>query len=93
MRVAANNLKILLKSAELLVPNDQANWSHGVTVSTQDSEFCDPSSNLGGTLLDVLILFSLSCHRFELLEWSLSSVLRHKMFFCVINLSWRFSMI
>jgi len=44
-------------------------------------------------LLDVLILFSLSCHRFELLEWSLSSVLRHKMFFCVINLSWRFSKI
>lgn len=23
--------------------------SHGVTVSTQDSESCDPSSNLGGT--------------------------------------------
>ena len=24
---------------------------HGVTVSTQDSESCDPSSNLGGTLV------------------------------------------
>lgn len=24
-------------------------WSRGVTVSTQDSESCDPSSNLGGT--------------------------------------------
>ena len=24
--------------------------SYGVMVSTQDSEFCDPSSNLGGTL-------------------------------------------
>ena len=23
-------------------------WSHGVMVSTQDSESCDPSSNLGG---------------------------------------------
>ena len=24
-------------------------WSHGVMVSTQDSESCNPSSNLGGT--------------------------------------------
>jgi hypothetical protein len=24
---------------------------HGVTVSTQDSESCDPSSNLGGTYI------------------------------------------
>ncbi|KHN87780.1 hypothetical protein Tcan_10021 [Toxocara canis] len=24
-------------------------WSHGVAVSTQDFESCDPSSNLGGT--------------------------------------------
>ena len=24
-------------------------WSHGVMVSTQDSESCDPSSNLGET--------------------------------------------
>lgn len=24
-------------------------WSHGVVVSTQDFESCDPSSNLGGT--------------------------------------------
>ena len=27
---------------------------HGVTVSTQDSESCDPSSNLGGTLVWVI---------------------------------------
>jgi hypothetical protein len=27
--------------------------SHGVMVSTQDSESCDPSSNLGGTLFYV----------------------------------------
>ena len=26
-------------------------WSHGVMVSTQDSESCNPSSNLGGTFL------------------------------------------
>ena len=26
-------------------------WSHGVMVSTQDSESCNPSSNLGGTLI------------------------------------------
>ena len=25
------------------------NWFHGVMVSTQDSESCDPSSNLGET--------------------------------------------
>ena len=49
MRVAANNLKILFQRPKLLVRNDQANWSHGVTVSTQDSESCDPRSNLGGT--------------------------------------------
>ena len=27
-------------------------WFYGVMVSTQDSESCDPSSNLGRTLLD-----------------------------------------
>ena len=27
---------------------------HGVTVSTQDSESCDPSSNLGGTLVWII---------------------------------------
>ena len=26
-----------------------SSWFRGVTVSTQDSESCDPSSNLGGT--------------------------------------------
>ena len=26
-----------------------SSWFHGVAVSTQDSESCDPSSNLGGT--------------------------------------------
>ena len=30
---------------------DVAGWSHGVMVSTQDSESCNPSSNLGGTLI------------------------------------------
>ena len=29
-------------------PRDEAR-SHGVMVSTQDSESCNPSSNLGGT--------------------------------------------
>ena len=29
-------------------------WSHGVMVSTQDSESCNPSSNLGGTFLFIL---------------------------------------
>ncbi len=28
-------------------------WFHGVVVSTQDSESCDPSSNLGGTCVGV----------------------------------------
>ena len=31
-------------------PRDAAR-SHGVMVSTQDSESCNPSSNLGGTLI------------------------------------------
>ncbi len=31
-------------------PAQQCERSHGVMVSTQDSESCDPSSNLGGTL-------------------------------------------
>ena len=29
---------------------------HGVMVSTQDSESCDPSSNLGGTSAPVLFI-------------------------------------
>ena len=33
-------------------------WSHGVMVSTLDSESSDPSSNLGGTLLKYLFF----CH-------------------------------
>ena len=32
---------------------------HGVTVSTQDSESCDPSSNLGGTLVWLVSAISL----------------------------------
>ena len=31
--------------------HEEASWSHGVMVSTQDSESCNPSSNLGGTLI------------------------------------------
>ena len=37
-----------LKPLCLESPRD-ASWFRGVTVSTQDSESCDPSSNLGGT--------------------------------------------
>ena len=33
---------------------------HGVTVSTQDSESCDPSSNLGGTLVWLVGLLAIS---------------------------------
>ena len=33
-------------------------WSHGVMVSTQDSESCNPSSNLGGTFLFFHSLYS-----------------------------------
>ena len=33
-------------------------WSRGVTVSTQDSESCDPSSNLGGTWLHFSWIFT-----------------------------------
>ncbi len=32
---------------------------HGVMVSTQDSESCDPSSNLGGTCIFLSISFVL----------------------------------
>ena len=32
-------------------------WSHGVMVSTQDSESCNPSSNLGGTFFSLLHSF------------------------------------
>ncbi len=34
------------------IPKETQHWQagfHGVMVSTQDSESCDPSSNLGGT--------------------------------------------
>lgn len=37
-------------------------WSHGVMVSTSDSESDDPSSNLGGTLkYDFFLNFLISC--------------------------------
>src|SRR5690606_29381805 len=32
-------------------------WFHGVAVSTQDSESCDPGSNPGGTFLFFAIIF------------------------------------
>ena len=32
--------------------------SHGVMVSTQDSESCNPSSNLGGTFFSAFISFA-----------------------------------
>jgi hypothetical protein len=35
---------------------------HGVTVSTQDFESCDPSSNLGGTLFFNVINY---CYQFK----------------------------
>ena len=35
-------------------------WSHGVMVSTQDSESCNPSSNLGGTFFYFCFQMSLS---------------------------------
>ncbi len=34
-----------------------ANWSHGVMVSTLDFESSDPSSNLGGTSVLIMIIF------------------------------------
>ena len=36
---------------------------HGVMVSTQDSESCDPSSNLGGTynFSPTILIFRISC--------------------------------
>ena len=39
-------------------------WSHGVMVSTQDSESCNPSSNLGGTFFSAFISFCL-CQSFS----------------------------
>ena len=40
---------------------------HGVTVSTQDSESCDPSSNLGGTYTFDKFLFAAELQAYRLL--------------------------
>ena len=42
----ANNGKEAIEQAKRLKLH---NWFHGVMVSTQDFESCDPSSSLGGT--------------------------------------------
>ena len=39
------------KETSRVLLHEEASWSHGVMVSTQDSESCNPSSNLGGTLI------------------------------------------
>ena len=39
------------KEISRVLLHEEASWSHGVMVSTQDSESCNPSSNLGGTLI------------------------------------------
>ena len=36
-------------SLKHVLKGDRRAWFHGVMVSTQDFESCDPSSNLGGT--------------------------------------------
>jgi hypothetical protein len=43
--------KALLRPCLNILLNDSSKQEgfHGVMVSTQDSESCDPSSNLGGT--------------------------------------------
>ncbi len=40
------NFMVMVAVADM---QDRGVWFHGVVVSTQDSESCDPSSNLGGT--------------------------------------------
>ena len=52
-------------------------WSHGVMVSTQDSESCNPSSNLGGTFFlqhrnDHIHFYSPLCSMLSLLKSSRS---------------------
>ncbi len=42
-------MKNYIKYYEFLQINCKQLGFHGVMVSTQDSESCDPSSNLGGT--------------------------------------------
>jgi hypothetical protein len=50
-------MKNYIKYYQLLQINCKQLGFHGVMVSTQDSESCDPSSNLGGTCLSTFLEF------------------------------------
>ena len=54
-----NNQNHHISAISTQIVEKKYQWSHGVMVSTQDSESCNPSSNLGGTFF--FFIFSLIC--------------------------------
>ena len=43
-----------------IFPSSRCKRSHGIMVSTLDSEFSDPSSNLGGTCQDFFLFITMA---------------------------------
>lgn len=70
-----------LKSQDDLTRNSKLKQTrfHGVMVSTQDSESCDPSSNLGRTYLDFAVTHSSPVNLKETSGWeSISTLVTHE---------------